>query len=362
LRENGDSFHVAVPSYRVDVLREIDIVEDVARIHGYRNIPVTLPKAPLTVAGRTPHEAVKEMMQETCAAYGVSEIITYSFVERGSSSWLDGLRGCAGEAVAVSNPISDEQNVMRTSLVHSMLKAIEHNKNMGARSVKLYEIGKVYSTERGKVSEKESLIIGLMGLEEEKEWFNVEKEVDFFTIKGVVEAVVKVLGIDQVSWDEGDDRLFQPGAQARLLAGSECFSVLGKVHPDVLAKYDIKKTVVLAEMRVESLVRHFKAKKIFSELPKYPTMIRDLSLVVGRNCSTGTIVDLISNVDTRLIRSVSIFDIFKGGKLPEDKKSAAFRICFRSDDRTLTDTEVGELHGKIVKLLRDELQCEIREM
>lgn len=362
LEENGDSYMVTVPSYRVDVQREIDVIEDVARIHGYRNIPVTLPKGPLTVAGVHPRGIAKERMKETCAAFGVHEIITYSFVENGSLKWLDEMRGYGREAVTISNPISDDQNVMRTTLVHSMLSTIAHNKNRGERSVKLYEVGKTYGVERGTIKECEALVIGLMGVEEEKEWFTGEKEVDFFAIKGIAEALMDTLGITHVVWEASDDRLFQPGAQARLMLGGECAGVIGKVHPSVVARYDIKKTVVLAELGIETLVRHLRLKKNFTELPKYPAVIRDIALVVDSDCPAGRIIDLITNVETNLIRSVKVFDIFKGGKLPENKKSVAFRICFRSDERTLTDAEVGELHGKIVKLLRDELRCDIREM
>jgi len=362
VKENGESFMVTVPSYRVDVQREIDVIEDVARIHGYRNIPVALPKGPLTAAGTHPQGVVKERLREMCSACGVNEIVTYSFVERGSLSWLDELRGSGREAVAIANPISDDQNVMRTTLVHSMLMTVAHNQNRGERSAKLYEIGKTYCAERGAIEEREALVVGLMGVEEEKEWYIGEKEVDFFTIKGVAEALLKALGITQAVWEPGDDRLFQPGAQARLMLGGECTAAIGKVHPAVLGRYGIKKTVALAELAVETLVRHMRLKKAFSELPKYPTVVRDIALVVDSDCPAGKIVDLITNVETNLIRSVRVFDIFKGGKLPEDKKSVAFRICFRSDERTLTDAEVGELHGKIVKLLRDELRCDIREM
>ncbi|HRZ87259.1 MAG TPA: phenylalanine--tRNA ligase subunit beta [bacterium] len=362
VQESGDVYTVSAPTYRVDLEQEIDLIEEVARVFGYRNIPVALPEAPITAGETDLAKSVRDIVKGVCAAQGLHEIVTYSFVDRGAVSYLDSLRGIDRTLVPVSNPISDEQNVMRTSLVHSMLKAIAHNRNMGAASVKFFETGKSYRFLHGAPAEQEEICVGMTGLETGKEWYNVESELDFFTLKGVFEAVTGALGVTECRWHEHQDRLFQPGSCAALYVGDECAGVIGKVHPDVSARYEIKKAVFAGECRMDVIARHAKLAKGYRELPKYPTVKRDIALVVDEGCKAGAVVELVKGIDAGLIRSVSLFDVFKGGKLPEHKKSMAFRICFRSDERTLTDAEVAELHDRIVGLLKKELQCDIREI
>lgn len=316
--EKEGLLRVSVPSYRVDVEREIDLIEEAARIFGYRNIPTVLPEAPVSVAGFDPVSWAKEKINGALTTLGLKEIITYSFVDICSLKWLSERRGDKKIPVMIANPISDDQNVMRTTLVDSMLKAVAFNKNMGAKSVKLFETGRNYSREKERIVEKEGLLIGLMGLEEEKEWFNNEKEIDFYNIKGAVEAALGAVGI--VRWEiaESVDGLFQPGSRAALFIGKEPAGTFGRVHPDVLERYDIKKPVFIGEIDCEIVFKHLKTKKGFCGLPKYPAIMRDLALVVDADCPAGRIEDLIVETDNKLVKSVRLFDIFKGGKLPRN--------------------------------------------
>ncbi len=353
-------FKAVAPSWRVDINEEIDLIEEISRLYGYANIPATLPASALRLAVTGRAFDIKRKVKEILASIGFIEVINYSFV----SGNLFSMTGpAAKEGVGILNPLTEEQAVMRDSLLPSLLDNLRRNLLKKNEDLRIFELAPVF-TPRGKLPEERWKAAGLIyGLRWEYRWNYAKEWADFFDVKGAVERLFDGLGMDlplEVSGVDADDRLFHPGKSAALLLNGRVCGVFGEAHPDVVRAFDLKRPVYLFEADVDSIVQTPARKARYCPLPKFPESARDIAFIADDRVPYGEIIKSIEDLDTKLIEKVELFDVYCGGNIPSGKRSMAIRIAYRSADRTLTYDEVEGMHSRVAKRLEERFGAEIR--
>ena len=348
-----DGGQVTVPSWRGDVERMADLAEEVARFHGYNNIPSTLMRGQAAQGGYSADQKVENRLGEVCRACGYSEIITYSFI---SPSAYDKIGWAQDEplreSMRILNPLGEDTSIMRTTALPSMLEVLQRNHNYRNRDVRLYELGKVY------------LPGGADGLAVEPKFLTLggyRPGMDFFTIKGTVEAILKALRTqDAVFYPCADDPSYNPGRCAGVRAGEQHIGVVGQIHPAVAANYGVDGELYCAELSVEALLAARGADPEYAPLPKYPPITRDIAVVCGEEVTVGALESAIRKGARGLLKQVSLFDIYRGKSVGEGKKSVAFNLVLRADDRSLTGEEADEDVKSILETLEKDCGAVLR--
>jgi phenylalanyl-tRNA synthetase beta chain len=361
------------PSWRWDLEREIDYVEEIARIHGFQNIPSTMPvyraEPDNTKRQYNRINAVREMMN----ASGFTEIITMSFVSNAAAEQF--CQDSEGEDLALLNPLSEDHVVMRRSLLPGLIGALKRNLNFKNENLRLYEIGKTFVPVPGSETPLEHLKIAGVACGERypEEWhFNrgeidisgkveVRPEVDFFDIKGAAENVLDSQGISESQFLPSSLAFLHPGKSSDILVNGNVVGFLGEMSPDKTREIGLSKKIQIFDIFLEPLFVHACNDRVFRQLPRYPYIERDLSIIVETNCSGDQIKLLISRLGHDIITSVILFDLYRGESIPEGYQSMAFRIRYQSEDRTLTDAEVQEVHSQVATTLIRELGVTVRE-
>ncbi len=348
-----DGGQVTVPSWRGDVERMADLAEEVARFHGYNNIPSTLMRGQAAQGGYSADQKVENRLGEVCRACGYSEIITYSFI---SPSAYDKIGWAQDEplreSMRILNPLGEDTSIMRTTALPSMLEVLQRNHNYRNRDVRLYELGKVYlpGGADGLAVEPKFLTLGGYG-----------PGMDFFTIKGTVEAILKALRTqDAVFYPCADDPSYHPGRCAGVRAGEQHIGVVGQIHPAVAANYGVDGELYCAELSVEALLAARGADPEYVPLPKYPPITRDIAVVCGEEVTVGALESAIRKGARGLLKQVSLFDIYRGKSVGEGKKSVAFNLVLRADDRSLTGEEADEDVKSILETLKKDCGAVLR--
>ncbi len=348
-----DGGQVTVPSWRGDVERMADLAEEVARFHGYNNIPSTLMRGQVAQGGYSADQKVENRLGEVCRACGYSEIITYSFI---SPSAYDKIGWAQDEplreSMRILNPLGEDTSIMRTTALPSMLEVLQRNHNYRNRDVRLYELGKVYlpGGADGLAVEPKFLTLGGYG-----------PGMDFFTIKGTVEAILKALRTqDAVFYPCADDPSYHPGRCAGVRAGEQHIGVVGQIHPAVAANYGVDGELYCAELSVEALLAARGADPEYAPLPKYPPITRDIAVVCGEEVTVGALESAIRKGARGLLKQVSLFDIYRGKSVGEGKKSVAFNLVLRADDRSLTGEEADEDVKSILETLEKDCGAVLR--
>ena len=348
-----DGGQVTVPSWRGDVERMADLAEEVARFHGYNNIPNTLMRGQAAQGGYSADQKVENRLGEVCRACGYSEIITYSFI---SPSAYDKIGWAQDEplreSMRILNPLGEDTSIMRTTALPSMLEVLQRNHNYRNRDVRLYELGKVYlpGGADGLAVEPKFLTLGGYG-----------PGMDFFTIKGTVEAILKALRTqDAVFYPCADDPSYHPGRCAGVRAGEQHIGVVGQIHPAVAANYGVDGELYCAELSVEALLAARGADPEYAPLPKYPPITRDIAVVCGEEVTVGALESAIRKGARGLLKQVSLFDIYRGKSVGEGKKSVAFNLVLRADDRSLTGEEADEDVKSILETLEKDCGAVLR--
>ena len=338
---------IQVPSWRPDLRRTADVAEEVARFYGYNDIPTTLMRGETTRGGYSEAQRLENLAGAAARAMGYSEIITYSFV---SPMGLDKIRVPADDPrrnqLRILNPLGEDTSVMRTTALPSMLDILARNAAHHNKSAKLYEIAKVYFPVAGEElpCEPKHLMLGGYG------------EGDFFTLKGAIEAILKAINARQPSFEAvTDDPSWHPGRCAAVLVDGKRIGLFGQVHPLVSAAYEIDGAVYAAELDFTELLTVLDGDKTFKPLPKFPATSRDLAVVCDEKVTVGALETCIARVGGKLLRSVSLFDVYRGVGILPGKKSVAFSLVFRADERTLTDSDIEPAMEKILAALDREL-------
>jgi len=356
LKELGfgvDGETITVPSWRADVQHYSDLAEEVARFFGYNNIPNTLQRGETTQGGYTPAQQLERRLGELCRTCGYSEIITYSFI---SPTYYDKI-GWAGddarrESFRILNPLGEDTSIMRTTVLPSMLEILSRNYNYRNKNVRLYEIGKIYlpGGQDGLALEPKVLSMGAFG-----------EDMDFFTLKGAVEAILSDIRAEDVSFIPcKTNPSYHPGRCAEIYAGESKLGVMGQIHPAVAANYDVDAPLYCAELSFEALWAAKGSDPVYTPLPKYPAVSRDIAVVCKQEITVGALRSCIVKAGGKLLRNVELFDIYQGKGIAEGCKSVAFNLTLRADDRNIVAAEADEEIRAILSALESELGATLR--
>ena len=347
---NGDD--ILVPSWRGDVEHYSDIAEEVARFYGYNNIPCTLMRGETTRGGFSEQQLFDRALGETCRTLGYDEIITYSFI---SPSYYDKIRmpedSPLRKSLKILNPLGEDTSIMRTTILPSMLEIITRNYNFRNKAVRLYELGKIYlPREDGLADEPKILSLGAYG-----------DEMDFFTLKGGIEAILRACRIQDVRFEAcTDNASYHPGRCAKVFAGGTELGVFGQIHPLVAANYGVDVEIYAAELRFDALYSVRGGIPVYQPLPKFPAVTRDIAVVCAESVTVGALEDCIRRGAKGLLKKVELFDIYRGVGVAPGHKSVAFSLTLRADDRSLTGEEADEDVKSILALLESELGAKLR--
>jgi phenylalanyl-tRNA synthetase beta chain len=359
-----DILVVDPPSFRADLSREVDLMEEVARLAGYDRIPSASPVARLASAKPAQDQVIRQLTKQLLATHGFCEIVSYSFISPQSVELLrleeDDRRRLL---LPLRNPLSEEQAVMRTSLVPGMLETAARNQRQNNFNLRLVEISKVFFS-RGdeELPEERFNLCGLLsGTRQPLGWNEQAQSVDFFDIKGALEALFLGLGVAYIRWANTDLAPYlKPDAAARVLLADTCLGDLGEVHPRVLENFDLKGPIYVFDIDFDLLTEKTVSLKKFKPLPRFPAVNRDLAIVVSGSVAAQDLLDYLEQHRPQYAESITLFDQYHGKQLAKGKKSLAFRITYRSGERSLTDLEVNEIHTAFSQKVIAAFQAEMR--
>ncbi len=357
---SGSAYQVTIPTFRSDITREIDLIEEIARVYGYDNIPTTLPKGDIPVPASDPKVEVRRCLKHFLLAAGMMEAVNYSFCDPNCFGKIrlasdNPLR----DAVPLRNSLSPEMSLLRTTLIPGLLENTQHNRNHQINTIGLFEIGGVFVRD-GDQKEPERIAGILAGQIGDGIYGNPYRSPDFFDIKGLVEGMLEVCGITEYTLQKTDVPTFHPGRNAEVLLGEKPVGTFGEAHPVVLENYDLPYKAYFFEFDLEALVDAAVFAKSFEPISIYPKIERDLAIVVDKMVLSNMPIELIYTTGGEWVESVRLFDVYEGEQVPEGKKSLAYAIVYHSANETLTDKAVNALHDKVVKRLNQELGAELR--
>lgn len=340
-----------VPTFRLDITEDADILEEIARIYGYDNIPSASLEGNATAGVKTDKQKFIDNVKSNSIACGLNEILTYSFV---SPRGVDKINLPANDEkrnfVKIMNPLGEETSVMRTTLIPNMLDVISTNISHKVEEVSAFECGNTFIPQEGLPIETKKYCVGMYG-----------KEVDFFVLKGVIESVLNNVGLKGYEIEpETTNLTFHPGRCAKIVYNNIYIGTFGELHPDVIENYNLGQRVYVAEINIDTVFENLNLTKSYNPLPKYPSTSRDIALIVKDEVFVKQIEDIIKANGEDLVESYKLFDVYKGAQIEEGHKSIAYSITYRSKDKTLTDEDVAKVHEKILSELSEKLNANLR--
>lgn len=351
-------FKVGIPSFRVDIEREIDLIEEIARLYGFENIPMTMPVAKVFSDRIPENQLLERELKNLLVGEGFNEVINFSFASHSDLHKLnlpDSDRRTA--AVALLNPLVDEHAVMRTTLLPALLQTAAKNFSLRNFNLRLFEMRRVYWIKPGQELPEEPLHVAgiLSGLRYPEGWNQSKELVDFFDAKGVIESIVELFKLPVPTFIQGGvEPFYHPGKSAAILCNSELIGTLGEIHPDIQESFELEKTVYYFELDSAKIASMAGSSVAIVAPSRFPDTYRDIAMLLDLETSSAAIVSSINTTRIDKIRSVEIFDLYTGDKIPEGKKSLAVRIRYGSYEKTLTDEEVNKVHQKIINNLTAE--------
>lgn len=349
---SSDKLELEVPSFRLDIVEDADILEEVARIYGYDNIPTAQLEGNATAGVKTPKQKFTESLKNTAIASGLNEILTYSFVSpRGVDKINLPQDDEKRDFVKLLNPLGEETSVMRTTLIPNMLEVLATNVSHKVKKAYAFECGHVFKPqESGLPIETNHLSIGMYG-----------SEVDFFVLKGVIENIFNSVGLKDYEVEpETKNTTFHPGRCAKVLYNNICLGVFGELHPNVIENYNLGQRVYVCEINTDLVFENSDLSKTYTPLPKYPSTSRDIALIVKDEIFVKQIEDIIKANSCGIVESYNLFDVYKGSQIEKGYKSIAYSITYRSLEKTLTDEDVAKVHDKILSELSEKLNANLR--
>ena len=358
-----DAFDVEPPGYRVDLEREVDFIEEVARIYGYDNIPVPISETKVLSHEENRVTRVEKLVRNSLTSFGLYEIINCNLISgKVLGKVSDELSIEDGRVLEVLNPVSVEHSVIRPSLLPGMLETIQRNISRKQPDLRLFELGHVHMKSDGDFpTERLLLACALSGKRDAESWSTKPGPVDFYDLKGVLEELFDIIGVGRVEFAPADNPLFVPGCASELLFDGERMGMLGEVHPRLLKEFDIEQQVFLTELDMGPVLRSPGGKGAFEPLPVFPGISRDLAIIVDNCVSYGSIHNAVNALKVPILERMKLFDVYRGEQIGEGKKSLAFTLEFRSRERTLRDTEVDRYFERVIKELVKRTNCVVRE-
>ncbi|MGL5152349.1 MAG: phenylalanine--tRNA ligase subunit beta [Clostridium sp.] len=345
---------INIPTFRIDVEIKEDIAEEIVRIYGYNKVPTTIFKVSTEKEPKSEKIILDEKLIATLLGCGLNQSISYSFV---SPKVFDRIKladdSVLRNVVRIKNPLGEDYSVMRTSTLPSMMECLGRNYSRNNDYVRLFEIGKTYipnEDEFNLPTENNVLTVGLYG------------KADYIDIKGIVEEILEILGVNKVKYErEGNNPSYHPGKTAKLIVNRREAGVLGEIHPDVSENYGIDVPVFVCELNLDVIYGASNLSRAYKALPKFPAVTRDIALLVDDELLSQEIEMTIRQTGGTLVEKVELFDIYKGAQIPEGKKSIAYAIAYRDEQKTLTDKDVNKVHDKILRALQFKLGATLRD-
>ena len=361
LTERDDGFEVEVPTFRRDVSLEDDLVEEVARVWGYGEIPSTIPSGTLTLTQWPRHLVAQDVARNTLTAAGCQEAVTLSLID---PAYLAHLSFTPNDEriVALQNPLAADRSVLRPTLLFGLLETVQTNVRRQAPDVRCFEVGRVFLGQGpGKLAHEETRV-GLVftGIRGRRSWFGGKARVDVFDLKGAVENVVEALMRGEVGVDAADAPYFEDGRGATLLVGGAAVGVIGELHPRLQAAFDLPAPLFFAELSLDRLEALPARPILHRPLPRFPGVARDLAVVVPAAVPVAEVSRVMRTVPNPCLRRVVLFDVYTGNQVGAGRKSLAYSLWYQAEDRTLTDVEVNAMHTEVVERLRASLGAEVR--
>lgn len=343
---------ITVPSWRGDVEHYSDLAEEVARFYGYNQIPTTAMTGVTTRGGYSPEQMLERSLGTVCRSLGYDEIITYSFI---SPTYYDKIRlpedSPLRKSMKIMNPLGEDTSIMRTTVMPSMLEILTRNYNYRNKEAHLYELGRTYfEREDGMADEPKYLSLGVYGPEE-----------SFFTLKGAVETILDSIRAEDVTYvAEKSDPSYHPGRCAKVYVNGQEVGTLGQIHPLVAANYGVDAELYYADLKFDALFASRGADPEYQPLPKFPAVTRDIAVLVDKAVTVGAMESSIQAAAKGLLKDVTLFDIYEGAKLPTGKKSVAFNLVLRADDRSLTAQEADDEVNLVLERLKKDFDAMLR--
>lgn len=356
----GDVLLVETPTYRPDLELEVDLIEEVARLYGYNNIPDYLPLTSATGGGLTAYQLFRDKLRSNLAQ-SMYEVINYSFINPDSFDRImlpdDHI---LRQVVKVANPLSEEQSVMRTTLLPGLLSTVSRNMARRNYNLSFFELGAIFIPSNDMLPQEKPKVGGIVAGSNDINWQKVKTDMDYFYLKGILTSLFADLGILDVLYEAQSIPGYHPGRTALISCQGQELGVLGEIHPLVSENYDIKVRACAFELDIETMFNLARPNALMESITRYPAMERDIAVVLPEEVEASRAIAAIKKINSPLLRGAEIFDLFTGGNLPAGFKSMAFRLTFQSGDRTLKEEEINPLMEQVIQLLESELQARLR--
>lgn len=361
--------HVEAPTFRPDIKREIDLIEELARIKGYGQVPATLPQGVLTSGRMTPQRQLLRRIKDVLTACGLQEVITFAFM---NPRYLDDLELFAEDecrkAVKLQNPLTEEQAIMRTTMMPNLLRLMQYNFNRQVEDQFVFELGKVYYPDaagRGYDQklpwEPMALALAVSG-NTPQSWQATPQEVDFYTLKGLVETLLRSLGIRHYHWEQGRKTFLHPYQAAALMLDGEEIGYMGTLAASVQERFSLRQKVFVAELNMEVLFPLADLVPRYRSLPRYPAVRRDIAFVVPAATGADKLMTELRKEGGTLLEDLQLFDVYRGNQVPAGHVSLAFALTFRHQERTLKDEEIDKLMEELKKNIGKSLSAVLRKI
>ncbi|MGM0501417.1 MAG: phenylalanine--tRNA ligase subunit beta [Bacillota bacterium] len=362
IEDQGVNLLVKVPTYRVDIDQEIDLIEEVARLHGYNNIEASKAMVELKQGKKNKKQKLESDTRDLLTDLGLFEVRNYSFINQNDFDKINLPEdGVLREVVKIDNPVTEEHTIMRTTLLPSLLENLSLNDNRGVENVNIFELGTVFFPRPKTDLPQENLKLAIAVMKDDlNDSWNVNAP-GFFYLKGVLENYFAQLGIENFEFLAAEWGSLHPGRAAKVKIEDESIGYLGEIHPNVQENYDLSQRVTACELDFAAIVEAATTDRTYRQLPKYPALTRDIALVVDKQVTSKEIKDIILNIGSEIIEEINLFDLYQGEQLEDKKKSLAYSIKYRVADRTLTDEEVNQVQASIEEKLNQKLGAKIRQ-
>ena len=356
--ENSEGIRLRVPSFRQEIEREIDLIEEIARLYGYNRIPSTVPRGELPAQTYVPEQLLREKIRCFLTSCGLWEAINFSFTSQSSYSRIE--RG--GQGLRLSNPLTQEGSILRSTLVPGLLENILHNLNRQVSDLKLFEIGHCFrQAPDGTKQERSFLALALTGNAAKVGWHTPPRKLDFYDLKGIAEGLLKYLGFDAWQWEKAkDEDYLHPGQSAELKLGGARVGKGGRLHPRLEQEFGLPQAVFVWEFDLQKLASKLPAANKVVSLPRYPATFRDLAVVVDEALPAARVQELIKDSAGDFLKDVQLFDLYTGNQVGKGKKSLAFALTYQSEEGTLSEEQVNLFQDRIIRALENKLGASLR--
>jgi phenylalanyl-tRNA synthetase beta chain len=359
----GHEIAVDVPTRRQDITIEEDLIEEVARLYGYDEIPTTLPKGVTTPGSRNLRQQLRQTVKRFLQGAGLNQVVTYSLTSKRNADWKSIFLPDA-KPIGLAMPMSEERSHLRTTTIPNLIEVVSYNKNRKQPDTHIFEIGHVFLTEEDVITDlpqEKELIAGILtGIWQVHPWQQVKVSVDFFVAKGIIEGLLDKLGIESVQFEAAQLAGYHPGRAAVVKCGELIIGFIGQIHPQLQRSLDIDPSYAF-ELSLDSLLEILPSDFSYIPLPRFPSILRDLAVVVDQSVVSGELSTTIMEVGAPLLKSVHLFDVYEGDRVEAGKKSLAFSLLYLDPERTLTDEDVQKVHDKIVEALTNKWNAELRK-